>query len=388
LIGEYKVKVLNIFLILIFGLTALAQNPGFTPSNGLFHTHTGRTLDKGMLQFKTNMNLFTQTVEYRNKSLQPNDFNSSSLWLVAANISATYGIFNNLDFNAALKLYQTVDYENEHNLPDDLLLSLKAGSFQFGNKKFNGAFTTSFRIPVGEKHNYPFAEYASGAMEYGFLGALSFYADPYIPDRLSNFHFNIGWWNHNELGETLYSEGDTLELNATKNSSYLFMALAAVIPAGAFEVRFELSGGLSTNDPDAFVYSAEEWVFLTPSLRYKPTDWLSVDLGIDLRMSPTDERQRTSGISDASNELELPKNYPPWKLQTGLNFNFPVGSGSAKSFEEIEAESYNRKVELYKIIQEETEKSSAIEDELKMIKNIREKSDEEIEELKKMLDEE
>ena len=381
-------KLLSIFLIIFLTINIFAQNPGSTPSNGFFHTHTGQTLDKGTLQFKTNMNLFTKTIEYRNTSLQPADFTASSLWLVAGNISATYGLFDNFDFTAALRLYQSIDYENESNLPDDIFLSLKAGSFKFGKKRFNGSFTTSFRIPVADKHNYPFAEYASGAVEYGFFGALSFYVDPYLTNRFSNFHLNIGWWNHNELGQTLYTQGDTLELKATKNSSYLYLALATVIPAGAFEVRFELSGGLSTSDPDKFVYSAEEWVFLTPSLRYKPTDWLSVDLGVDLRMSPTDDRQRTSEIEDVSNELDLPKNYPAWKLQTGLNFTFPITSGSSKSLEEVESENFNRQVQLYQLIQEESEKSNEIENELRIIKKVREETDKEIEELKKVLGEE
>ena len=381
-------KLLNIFLILIVAITVTAQNPGSTASNGMFHTHSGSVLDEGMLQFKTGMNLFTKLGEYIDKSSQPDDFSASSLWLVAGNISAAYGFYNHFDFTASLRLYQSIDYENEFNLPDDLFLSLKAGSFQFGERKFSGSFTTTFRIPLAEKHNYPFAEYASGALEYGFFGALSYYMDPYIQERLPSFHFNIGWWNHNEFGEILYASGDSTELKATKNSSYLHLAFAAVIPAGAFEVRFELSGAQATNTPDPFVYSSEEWVLFTPSVRYKAFDWGSIDLGIDLRMTPRDDRQWTSGIEDISSKLDLPKNYPPWKIQIGLNFNIPVGGKAAKSLQEIESEEFNRQVEFYKLIQDEREKSTEIEDELKELKREREAADKEIEELKEMLDEE
>lgn len=381
-------KLLNIFLILIVGFTVAAQNPGSTASNGMFHTHTGRVLDEGMLQFKTNMNFYSKLGEFLDISLQADDYNAANWWLVASNLSAAYGFYNHFDFTASLRLYQDTHYENEFNSPGDLFLSLKAGSFQFGRRKFNSSFTTSFRIPLGEQHNYPFAEYASGALEYGFFGALSYYTDPYLPERSPNFHFNIGWWNHNELGEVLYTFNDATELKAKKNSSYLHLALASVIPAGEFEVRFELSGALATSKPDSFVYSSEEWVLLTPSVRYKPLDWVSIDLGIDLRMAPSDGRQWTFGVPDVSSTLDLPKNYPPWKVQMGLNFNIPVGGKSFKTLEEIESEEFNRRVEFYKLIQDEREKSSEIEDELKDLKREREAADKEIEELKKMLDEE
>ena len=152
--------------------------------------------------------------------------------------------------------------------------------------------------------------------------------------------------------------------------------------------KIELSGALATSKPDSFVYSSEEWVLLTPRVRYKPYDWLSIDLGIDLRMAPSDDRQWTSGVPDVSSKLDLPKNYPPWKVQMGLNFNIPVGGKSFKTLEEIESEDFNRRVEFYKLIQDEREKSSEIEDELKDLKREREAADKEIEELKKMLDEE
>ena len=381
-------KLLNIFLILIVGLSVSAQNPGSTASNGMFHTHTGRVLDEGMLQFKTNMNFYSKLGEFLDKSLQAADYQAANWWLVAGNLSAAYGFYNHFDFTAAIRLYQDTHYANEFNFPDDLFLSIKAGSFQFGRRKFNSSFTTSFRIPIGEKHNYPFAEYASGALEYGFFGAISYYTDPYLPERSPNFHLNIGWWNHNELGEVLYTKQDSTELKATKNSSYLHLALASVIPAGEFEIRFELSGALATTKPDSFVYSSEEWVLLTPSVRYKPYDWVSFDLGVDLRMAPSDDRQWTGGVPDVSSKLDLPKNYPPWKVQMGLNFNIPVGGKASKTLEEIESEEFNRQVEFYKLIQDEREKSSEIEDELKDLKKEREAADKEIEELKKMLDEE
>ncbi len=382
-------KILNFFLIIFVAFSVTAQNPGLTASNGFFHTHTGRVIDEGVLQIKTNMNFFTKLGEALDNSLTAADFTAANYWLVASNLSMSYGFYNHLDFTAAIRIYQDTHYENEFNIPGDLFLSLKTGSFKFGKKRFQTSLMTTFRIPLGEMHNYPFAEYSSGALEYGFCGAISYYMDPYLPERAANFHFNLGWWNHNESGKVLYTDPDTdTELIATKNSSYLNMAFATVIPTGEFDIRFELSGILATTRPDSFVYSSEEWVFFTPSIKYKPFDWMSMDLGVDLRIAPKSDRQWTDKIvPDISEKLDLPKNYPPWKVQIGLNFNIPVSGRGTTSLQEIEAEQFEEKVEFYKLLQEEQEKSSDIEEELKMLKNEREEADKEIEELKKMLEE-
>ena len=95
----------------------------------------------------------------------------------------------------------------------------------------------------------------------------------------------------------------------------------------------------------------------------------------------------TGAGNDFLGWLDLPKNYPPWKVQIGLNFNIPVGGRAAKTIEEVESEEFNRQVEFYKLIQDEREKSAEIEDELKELKKEREAADAEIEELKKMLGE-
>lgn len=384
---ENKVKILNFFLIMLIAFSVTAQNPGITPSNGLFHTHTGMVVEEGMLQVKTNLNFFTKLGEYIGQGVTPANFSAANYWLVASNASVTYGFYKNFDFTAAIRIYQDTHYSNEFNLPDDIFLTLKAGSFEFGKRRFKGSLSTSFRLPTGEIHNYPFAEYASGAVEYGFLGAISFYTDPYLPERSPNFHFNIAWWNHNESGEVLYEYDNGTELEATKNSSYFKMALASVIPMGEFDIRFELAGALATTKPDAFVYSSEEWVFFTPSVKYKPLDWISMDLGIDLRIAPENDRQWTSGVPDISSKLDLPRNYPPWKVHLGLNFNIPVTSSASKSLEDIESEEFEKRIDFYKLIQEEREKSSTIEEEIKMLRKERKEAEKEIEELKKMLEE-
>jgi hypothetical protein len=248
----------------------------------------------------------------------------------------------------------------------------------------------SFRIPTAEKHNYPFAEYASGAFEYGFMWALSYYADAYLPQRGFNLHFNIGWWNHNENGTVIYefekdfqafTEGDQLE--ATKSSNELRLALATVLPSQLFDFRMELSGMLYLNKTDPFVYSAEEWAFFTPSLRFKPADWANIDLGIDFRLS--EERQWTEGIPDISSRLDLPPNYPGWKVHLGAEFNLNVLGDQSRNLDYNQREA-RKKVEFFEKILEERDKAKEVEAEIEELRKVRKEADEEIEELKKILE--
>ena len=161
------------------------------------------------------------------------------------------------------------------------------------------------------------------------------------------------------------------------------MALATVFPSPMFDFRLELSGMLYLQKPDPFVYSAEEWAFLTPSVRYKPAEWAYIDFGIDFRLSS--ERQWTSGIPDISKQLDLPPNYPKWKvhLGAGLNFNLRGERVDELEYEEMEA---RKKIELFETILEEKQEAKEVESEIESLRNVRKEAEKEIEELKKILE--
>jgi hypothetical protein len=264
-------------LFLVLSVNVYSQNPGAPGSYSLFHTQEARTFNPGRLNAYANYNFFTKLGEFIGGA--PANFDAANWWLIAGNLAFTYGIIDHLDMSFGLRLYQDTHHDNEFNLPDDIFVSLKTGSYFFGRERFALGLVASTRLGVGEVHNYPFAEYASGAVEFGLKAALSFYADPYFPERSINAHFNIGWWNHNEKGQKIPVIGGE-DREATVSSSHLSMALATVVPLGEFEIRGELSGILFLKDPDKFIYSAEDYAYFTPSIRYKPYDWVSMDLGI------------------------------------------------------------------------------------------------------------
>ncbi len=377
-------KLLPLLFILLITISGFGQNPGTTGSFGFFHTHEGRVLMPGRLDFWTNLNFWTKLGEFITQA--PEDFEAANYWLVAGNISTTYGIFNHLDATLALRVYQDTHHENTANVPGDLFLTLKGGSFNLSYGHFSAALLTTLRFPTGEKHNYPLAEYASGTMEYGFLGAISYYQNAYLPGQGISVHFNFGWWNHNEKGKEIDIPNRPTR-TATVSSSELQMMIATAIPAGLFQLRMELTGIIFTKEPDPFIYSAEEYAYITPAIRYSPYRWLSIDLGADLRISPGD-RQRTNGVPDFSTRLDLPKNYPPWKVQLGMKLSLlPAGireqyGGGVDNIE------IKRRMDFYEKVMEEKEKAAGMEEEIERIRKLREEADVEIENLKDILEEE
>jgi len=350
----------------------------------LLHTQPARTIKKGQLSLSSNMNFYTKVGDFIGSS-KPIDFETVNYWLVAGNTVVGYGIHDNYDVHVGLRVYQDTHQENEFNLPDDIFITFRAGNFKFGQNYFRQAFMLSTRIPVGKVHNYPFAEYASGAFEYGLMYAASFYLDPYLPYRSYNMHLNMGWWNHNELGQK-YEFSDGQNLKATVNSNDFRLALASVFPTPLFDFRVELSGILYLEKPNNFIYSAEEFAVLSPSLRFKPLDNLSIDLGSDFLISP--EREWTTAqIPIPSTALDLPASYPKWKIYMGANYAFRLGGFGGKSEIEYEQSEAQQRIDSFETIVKEREKAETIQEELENLKKIRKEAEEEIEELKKILDE-
>jgi hypothetical protein len=376
-------------LLLLFSQNVLAQLPN--AEKALIHTQTARTFSKGQLGIYTNMNFYSKIGDFLG-DVKPADFSAKNYWLVASNLVFTYGIMEHLDASLGIRLYQDTHYDNEFNLPDDIFLTIKTGSYSFGRNRFSQAGLVSFRFPTGEVHNYPFTEYTTNSVQFGFMYALSYYNDPYLPQRSFNMHFNAGFWFYNEYGTVLFDpkkfdpESTAPKLEADINSSDYRMALAFAYPTGLFDFRLEMTGMLFLTDPNTFVYSNEEWAFLSPSIRYSPVNWLAVDLGVDFRLSPGD-RNSTVGLPDPTGTIDLPPNFPAWKVQMGLNINLNLMGENAFSDLSYEESRARKKVQAFEAVVEEREKTESIQQEIDNLKKVRQEAEKEIDDLKKILDE-
>ncbi|KAA3608455.1 MAG: TMF family protein [Calditrichaeota bacterium] len=377
-----KFIIFSTALVLLGVQNLFAQLPNGEKT--LLHTQTGKVYPKGKLGIYSNTNFYSKIGDFLG-DIKPDNFESINYWLVQGNFVFTYGIMEHFDASVGVRLYQDTHAENEFNLPDDIFVTLKTGSFTFARNHFSQAVMASFRIPTGEVHNYPFTEYTTESVQYGLMYAISYFADPYLPDRSFNAHFNAGFWNYNEHGTFLYETFNGEKLNSTVNSSDFRMAMAFAYPTGLFDFRLELTGMVFLQQPNTYVYSAEEWAFLSPSIRYKPINWIALDFGVDFRISP-DDRNNTSGIPDVSSQVDLPPNFPDWTVQLGLNIDLNLVGESATSDLSYEEKKAREKVEMFEAVVSEREKSESVQNEIENLKKVRKEAEKEIDELKKILD--
>ncbi len=272
-------------------------------------------------------------------------------------------------------------YTNKSNVPGDIFISLKTGNLTFEQGRFSGAFILGTRIPTGEVHNYPFAEYASGSFEYGLKGAISYYLDPYMPHRSTSIHFNTGWWNHNEKGKEIDLPDSTTQ-TATKSASKFELGLALKQPLSPlFILNFEIYGYLFTSLPDRFVYSGEDMAVFTPSLEYRPVKWLTITTGVDIRMNSA-KRNRTSGVPEIDSPLKELNNYPPWKLHLNLTFYAMGSQKDRNSLIDYDNRQIRKLTEFYDMIEGQKEQSKEVEKEVVQLRKTRETTEEDIREIK------
>ena len=376
----------RIFLLAVVLLSGslLAQPP--YGSYHLLHTQSAKTFEQGRLEVFTNMNFFTRSTQWIGSGSPPTGFTATNYWLVAGNFALTYGFTDYFDMTLSNRVYQDNHYPSVYNFPGDLFLSAKLGSFDLMRRMLFGGLELKTRFPTGQDHNYPFAEYASGAVEYGINGFLSYFSDPYLPERSFSFHANVGWWNYNEAGKVLYEFSNGTQLKATKNSSALKYSAGFAYPTAMFDFRLEIHGLNYIEQPDSFVYSRENWTYVTPSIKYKPLNWLNVNLGVDIRVSP-DENTTKIVPNKTADKYNLP-NYASWKVHLGVDMRILPFAPPRKTAAEVERDEFNKRVEFFQEIIKERERSEDVQEELDRLKQEREAAEKELEELKQILEEE
>jgi hypothetical protein len=377
-------KFISCVLICFFITAGFAQYAG---SKALMKTQTARTFEAGRLDFRSDMNFFTKLAD---DLLSRINYTAANYWVVSSNMLITYGIVDNVDLTVALRLYQDTHYKNEYNLPDDIFATLKFGSFSFGKRRFYGAGMLNLRFGTGDIHNYAFVEYASGGLEYGVKGALSYYIDPYLPERSFSAHLNLGWYNHNDASKIVYNPPNepTIKLEAGKNAMELQYGLGMIYPVGLVDFMLELNGINYLTQPDSIVYSREDYMYLTPSIRYKPYGWLSLDLGVDIRMSSDKDEtayHSGTGVRNPFSGTDLP-NYASWMAHVGLTFHILAPRDQSSSG--MERDRFNRRIDYFGNSMADRDRLEKVRQELEKLKKQREDAEKELEELKTVLQEE
>lgn len=381
-------KGFNAVLMVFIMLPCLLFGSGFG-SKSLLYVQTASTLKPQRLDLGTNMRFFTKVGDFLGGQ-KPANFAQVNYWDVQGNVGFSYGLIEHFDISALLRVYQDVHYEGanfvnnrEYNFPDDLWLSLKAGSFGSGKMQFGAMAQT--RLPLGDVHNYAFEQYSAGGVELIFRGLFSYYNDPFINERDFSLHANVGFHYYNDTGKEIYNDINSGPVLAQNNASSIEYGAAFTYPTELFDLNLELWGNAFTSEPDTFAFSRENWLYITPSISYKPKWRYSFDLGMDIRLS-SDEDTSTPLASFDGRDLDLP-NYPNWKMTLGLNVILNSGKDKFRGGFDSKG-NVKEKVDFYERLLQEREKTRSIEEELRRLKREREQAEKELEELRQLLEEE
>lgn len=374
-------------LVMLLPLGLFGQGIGNNGSKSLLNVQSASTLNPRRLDFRTDMGFFTKVGDFLGQS-KPADFRVVNFWNVQSNAMLTYGIAEHFDATFTTRIYQDVHKANEYNTPGDLFLDVKAGSFSVLNNRINLGGQASFRFPTGDDVNYPFENYTAGSLEFGLKALFSYYNDPFLTHRDISFHFNLGWYNYNDAGKVILTrtalDGTVTEFTAGNNASSLQYGLGFIYPTDLFDLNLEVWGNTFINQPDSLALSREDFVYVTPSIRFKPRWWVNFDLGMDIRASS--DKDETASQVTFLNNLDLP-NYPSWRLKLGASFVLNAGADRIRGGISEKADLKN-KVDFYERLLKEKEKTRSIEEELRRLRREREQAEKELEELRQLLEEE
>lgn len=309
---------------------------------------------------------------------------ATTYWVVQGGFSLNYGISRHFEASFAPNLYQDTNRGGKgFNLPDDIVMRLKIGSFGARGSAMNYGVELAGRIPTGKTHNVPFESYSSGKFSFGLTGLASYAHDPLYPEDGLSLHFNLGYWNHNDVGEKLnnvpLAKDSALVTQMTQEFNY---GAAIVFPSEKFNFRFELMGSAFLNAPPVSAYSREPMTYFSPGVSYKAYRWMTLEFNSDIRLSGETDKTDYKGLVQIAG---LP-NYPAWRATLGMKLTLLPTSLYSSSERELLMRKAESRRELFEQIIKEQRETEAAEAELERIKDERRKAERELDRLRRILE--
>jgi hypothetical protein len=377
--------ILALLGVILFGsgTTMLAQ--GLYPLGGrsLHHVNTAWVQDRGQFSIHTLTTCFYQTARLAKSGTVPEFV---TYWDVQSSVALHFATGRHLELSLIQLVYQDTHRDNKGtNLPDDLFVTAKMGSYGGLRSKVRVGFMAGARIPLAQHHNVIFEPYSAGSVELGLLSLLSYSSDVLIPENAFNFHLNLGFWHHNDVGKFLVSTpADTFAVLTP--SRELLWGIGFAIPSHQFDYSLEVFGRNFLARPPVTAYSREDYIYLTPGVTYHPIYWAALSAGFDLRLSSNeDQTLYVAGLNPVN--LNLPS-HPKWRVRLGARFalNRPAPPPGQKP---LFTSSHGRLVpmnkNLEKQLNEERRKTETAEDELQTIREERKRMETMLSRLRNLL---
>ncbi|MCK6560844.1 hypothetical protein HUU39_10000 [candidate division KSB1 bacterium] len=373
--------------IALCSLVALLAGAPETQAQVPFHGGRGPTfvrsawnLEPGYLTLYTHTRFYGKVVNVPPPASNPKgDTTAVAYWNVQGGAALNYGISRHFELSVVPMIYQDTNRRGKaFNIPDDIFLRLKIASLGQRGAAMTYGIELGTRLPTAKMHNLPFEPYSAGKVSFGATALVSFARDPLYPEDGFSAHFNLGYWNHNDVGQILSS--DAPQIAVTKMTQEFLYGAAMILPSEKFNFRFELLGSAFISAPPTTAFSRSAVMYLTPGVSYKPYRWMALDASSDLRLS--------GSATPARNEARLytlPR-YSAWRVSLGMKITLLPTSLYSMSERDLLMRKAESRRELFEQIIKEQRETESAEAELERIKEERRKAERELERLRRILE--
>ncbi len=351
---------------------------------GPLNVRSAWTLEPGYLTLSTYTRFYGKVATF-NQAEQPGT-NAITLWNVQGGLSLNYGISKHFEASFLPIIYQDTNRGGKgYNFLDDMFLLLKIGSFGSKGSSLSYGFDLGVRFPTAKDHNVIFEPYAANKTSFGAKALLSYARDPLYPEDAFSMHFNLGYWNHNDVGAKLtpadFPKDTVRVLNMTQELSY---GAALLFPFEKFDFRLEVHGWTFLQAPPVTAYSRESVTYISPGVSYKPYRWMTMQLNADIRV--TNAADKTDYTRPGVKRVSDLPNYSDWRITLGTKITLLPTSLYAISERDILMKKAESRRELFEQIIKEQRETESAEEELERIKEERRKAERELERLRRILE--
>ncbi len=364
-------------LAVILGFASLAAaQPNFNGGKGLTYVTSAWTLDPGYLTVTGFTRSFGKVGNFATGAV--------TIWDVSGRVSLNYGLSRHFELVVAPQVYQDTNRGGSGvNLPSDLFVQVKVGSFSSPGSSLAYGALLSTRFPLGKTQNIPFEPYTTQKFSWGVGGMMTYSRDPLYPEEGTSVHVNLGYWNHNDVGAELAAGGPPQTKPGTMSQEILY-GVGVRVPKDVFDISAELYGNVFIQTPPTAAYSRENYLYFTPSVTYKPIRWFAFNFGVDIRLL---EGEDTTDYTYVSRTLPGSQpNYGSWRVNLGAKFTLLPTSVYKTDERDILMQKAETRRELFEQIIKEQRETEAAESELERIKAERIRAEKELERLRRILE--
>jgi len=352
----------------------------FNGNRGLNYVHSASTLPAGFLTTK----LYSRGYS----TISNLSTGSVNIYDMTGRLSINYGLSKHFELAVTPLLYGDTNSNSQtYNSPGDVFMSVKFGSLGSPGSSLTYGLAVNTKVPLGKVYNIPLEPYGVKRIGFGATGIVSYSKDALYPEEALNLHFNLGYWNHNDVGVKLTDNvGPTAKPSAM--SQEILYAMGVRVPKNKFEFSAELYGNFFLKAPPESAYSRENYLYISPAASYKLTRWMSLSVGADLRIFESiDKTFYGSAPGGVSRTLaDAQPNYSEWRLNFGTHFSLlPTKMYRPNQRDVLLQKAENRRELFEKIIREQRATESA-EAELERIKAERVRAEKELARLRRILE--